>query len=257
MGGEQPTAVPLLEFENVTLKYEGEDHRTLVLDGFNLTIQEGEFVCLVGPSGCGKTTMLRLISGLMRPTAGLMRYRGEPFKGVNLRTAMVFQSFALLPWLTVRANVELALEARGIGREERVLRAETYIDKVGLDGYEAAYPRELSRGMKQRVGLARALAVEPELLLMDEPFSALDALSSANLRDEVLLLWQDESFPGNSVLMVTHIVEEAVAMADRVIVLTAHPARVAADIRVDLTRPRSRRDPRFIEYTDQIFSLIV
>jgi len=186
-----------------------------------------------------------------------VRYRGEPLLGVNLHTAMVFQSFALLPWLSVRANGELALEARGVGRDDRVKRAETYVDKVGLDGYEAAYPRELSRGMKQRVGLARALAVEPELLLMDEPFSALDALSSANLRDEVLLLWQDESFPGNSVLMVTHIVEEAVAMADRVVVLTSHPARVAADIRIDLERPRSRRDPRFIEVTDQIFSLIV
>jgi len=257
MGEEQRIPPPLLEFDRVSLSYEGEGHRAVVLDGFNLTIQEGEFVCLVGPSGCGKTTILRLISGLLRPSAGVVRYRGEPLSGVNLYTAMVFQSFALLPWLTVRANVELALEARGVGRDDRVKRAETYVDKVGLDGYEAAYPRELSRGMKQRVGLARALAVEPELLLMDEPFSALDALSSANLRDEVLLLWQDESFPGNSVLMVTHIVEEAVAMADRVIVLTSHPARVAADIRIDLERPRSRRDPRFIEVTDQIFSLIV
>ena len=257
MGEEPRIQAPLLEFDGVSYSYEGEGHHAVVLDGFNLTIREGEFVCLVGPSGCGKTTILRLISGLLRPRAGAVRYRGEPLLGVNLHTAMVFQSFALLPWLSVRANVELALEARGVGRDDRVKRAETYVDKVGLDGYEAAYPRELSRGMKQRVGLARALAVEPELLLMDEPFSALDALSSANLRDEVLLLWQDESFPGNSVLMVTHIVEEAVAMADRVVVLTSHPARVAADIRIDLERPRSRRDPRFIEVTDQIFSLIV
>ena len=257
MDNGQRIQAPLLEFDGVSLNYEGEGHRAVVLDGFDLTIQEGEFVCLVGPSGCGKTTILRLISGLLRPSAGAVRYRGESLVGVNLHTAMVFQSFALLPWLSVRANVELALEARGVGRDDRVKRAEAYVDKVGLDGYEAAYPRELSRGMKQRVGLARALAVEPELLLMDEPFSALDALSSANLRDEVLLLWQDESFPGNSVLMVTHIVEEAVAMADRVVVLTSHPARVAADIRIDLERPRSRRDPRFMEVTDQIFSLIV
>ncbi len=257
MAAERAPAKPLLEFAGVSLAYEGEGHRSVVLEHLDLSIQEGEFVCLVGPSGCGKTTILRLISGLLQPTAGEVRYRGRRVEGVNLQTAMVFQSFALLPWLTVRANVELALEARGLLHEERVRRAEAYIDRVGLDGYEAAYPRELSRGMKQRVGIARALAVEPELLLMDEPFSALDALSSANLRDELLLLWQDESFPGNSVLMVTHIVEEAVAMADRVVVLTSHPAHVAADIRIDLERPRSRRDPKFAEYTDQIFSLIV
>jgi NitT/TauT family transport system ATP-binding protein len=248
---------PLLEFDNVALSYQSDGHRIVVLDGFNLTIREGEFVCLVGPSGCGKTTILRLMNGVLRPTRGAVRYRGRALDGVNLQTATVFQNFSLLPWLTVRANVELALEARNLAREERARRAEAYIDKVGLDGYEEAYPRELSRGMKQRVGLARALAVEPELLLMDEPFSALDALSSANLRDEVLLLWQDESFPGNSVVMVTHIVEEAVALADRVLVLTSHPARVASDIRIELERPRSRRDPKFLEYSDQIFSLIV
>jgi len=253
----EPAIAPLLEFENVSLSYSGESHRALALDGLSLSIAEGEFVCIVGPSGCGKTSILRLMSGLLPPTAGVLRYRGRPLEGVNLHTAIVFQNFALLPWLTVRGNVELALEARGVAREERGRRGEAYIDKVGLDGYEEAYPRELSRGMKQRVGLARALAVEPDLLLMDEPFSALDALSSANLRDEVLLLWQDETFPGNSVVMVTHIVEEAVAMADRVVVLTSHPARVAADIRVELERPRNRRDPGFLEYSDQIFSLIV
>ena len=257
VAAEGALLAPILEFDDVSLSYESEGHRALVLDGLSLTIREGEFVCLVGPSGCGKTTILRLMNGVLKPTRGAVRYRGRTVEGVNLQTATVFQNFSLLPWLTVRANVELALEARGVTRDERTRRAEAYIDKVGLDGYEEAYPRELSRGMKQRVGLARALAVEPELLLMDEPFSALDALSSANLRDEVLLLWQDESFPGNSVVMVTHIVEEAVAMADRVLVLTPHPARVAADLRIELERPRSRRDPRYLEYADQIFSLIV
>jgi NitT/TauT family transport system ATP-binding protein len=169
---------------------------------------------------------------------------------------MVFQSFALLPWLTVRENVELGLEARGMNAEQRAKKANFFIDKVGLDGYEEAYPRELSGGMKQRVGLARAMAVEPELLLMDEPFSALDALTSVALREELLDLWRDPAIPLSTLLLVTHIIEEAVELADRVIVLSNRPARILKDLAVPLNRPRNKKSEAFHQIVDEIFSLI-
>jgi len=247
----------MLELRDVDKTFTDRGRAVPALMGIQLSIPERQFVCVVGPSGSGKSTLLRLMMGLTQPTRGAVLYQGEPVRDVNPRSAMVFQSFALLPWLTVQANVELGLLARNLPSEETRRRAAFYLDKVGLDGYEEAYPRELSGGMKQRAGLARALAVEPELLLMDEPFAGLDALTSANLRDEVLTLWGDESLPVDTVVMVTHMIEEAVLMADRVVVLSSHPGRVIADLSVPLERPRTKRDEGFDFLVDSIFEKIV
>ena len=246
----------LIRLEKIGKTYPQPQGTITVLDGIDLSIQTDEFIAIVGPSGCGKTTLLRIINGLITPTSGRVLYRAKPLNGVNLGCAMVFQSFALLPWLTVRENVELGLEARGMDAEQRARKAGFFIDKVGLDGYEEAYPRELSGGMKQRVGLARAMAVEPELLLMDEPFSALDALTSVALREELLDLWRDPEIPLRTLLLVTHIIEEAVELADRVIVLSNRPARILKDLAIPLKRPRSKKSEEFGQIVDQIFSLI-
>lgn len=246
----------LLEVNHVFKTYTDANRSLTVLDDISFSIAKGEFVCLVGPSGSGKSTLLRMVAGLIQPSQGEIFYRGQQVKGVMDKIAMVFQSFALLPWLTVMDNVALGLEAKGIPREEREALANKYIDKVGLDGFEEAYPRELSGGMKQRVGIARALTMEPELLCMDEPFSALDAFTAQNLREEVLDLWLDFALPVKSVLMVTHGIEEAVFMADRVIVLSKRPARVLADVKVDLSRPRNMKDEAFARVTDKIYSLL-
>ncbi len=246
----------LLEFQNVTRRFELPQGSVTILDNLNFAAREGEFIAIVGPSGSGKSTILRLISGLIRPSAGDILYKDKAQRGVNLEAATVFQNFALLPWLTVAKNVELGLEARGLDAVSRRKKAAFYIDKVGLDGYEEAYPRELSGGMKQRVGLARALTVEPEILLMDEPFSALDALTSINLRDELVDIWSDRDIPVNTVIMVTHMIEEAVELADRVLILSSRPGRIAGDLAVGLPRPREKRDAAFLEYVDRIFSLI-
>ncbi|WP_406677749.1 ABC transporter ATP-binding protein [Moorella sp. ACPs] len=246
----------LLEVSHVFKTYTDANRSLTVLDDISFTINKGEFVCLVGPSGSGKSTLLRMIVGLDRPSRGQIFYRGQEVNGVMDKMAMVFQSFALLPWLTVMGNVALGLEAKGIPRPEREAIASKYIDKVGLDGFEDAYPRELSGGMKQRVGIARALTMEPELLCMDEPFSALDAFTAQNLREELLDLWLDVTLPVKSVLMVTHGIEEAVFMADRVIVLSKRPARILADVRIDLPRPRNMKDEAFARVTDKIYSLL-
>jgi NitT/TauT family transport system ATP-binding protein len=247
----------VLELKNVYKSFHDRGRAVPVLDNISLEIADREFVCIVGPSGSGKSTLLRIMMGLMAPTSGSVLDQGRPLEGVNLHAAMVFQSFALLPWLTVQSNVELGLKARDLPEEEARRRAAFYLDKVGLDGYEEAYPGELSGGMKQRTALARALAVEPDLLFMDEPFAGLDALTSANLREEVLTLWSDRALPVNTVVMVTHIIEEAVLMADRVVVLTSHPGRIAADLRVTLERPRNKRDEGFDQLVDSIFEKIV
>ena len=246
----------LIRLEQIRKTYPQPQGTITVLDGIDLSIPTDEFVAIVGPSGCGKTTLLRIINGLITPTSGTALYRGKPLNGVNLGCAMVFQSFALLPWLTVRENVELGLEARGMDAEHRAKKANFFIDKVGLDGYEEAYPRELSGGMKQRVGLARAMAVEPELLLMDEPFSALDALTSVALREELLDLWRDPEIPLRTLLLVTHIIEEAVGLADRVIVLSNRPARILKDLAGPLNRPPNKKSEEFGQFVDEIFSLI-
>jgi len=247
----------VFELRQVSVSVHDRGRVVPVLENISLEIPDRQFVCIAGPSGCGKSTLLRVMMGLIPPTSGTVSNRGRPLNGVDLRAAMVFQSFALLPWLTVQANVELGLRVRDLSEEDARRRAAFYLDKVGLDGYEEAYPAELSGGMKQRAGLARALAVEPDVLFMDEPFAGLDPLTSANLREEVLTLWSDQDLPVRTVIMVTHIIEEAVLMSDRVVVLSPRPGRVAADLPIPLERPRNKRNEGFDELVDSIFERIV
>jgi len=248
---------PLISVRGLSKSFSGPDgHPVPVLEGINLDVAEGEFVALLGRSGSGKSTLLRCIAGLMAPTGGEVLFRGQRLVGTNRDTTMVFQTFALLPWLTVQQNVEIGLEARKVPpgpRSERALRA---IDLVGLDGYESAYPKELSGGMRQRVGFARALVVEPAALLMDEPFSALDVLTSENLRGELLELWEGQRFPTKTMVMVTHNIEEAVLLADRILVLGTNPGRIRADMPNPLPRPRRRRTPDFDALVDEIYRLM-
>jgi len=249
-----PSAKVLLRLENVEQLYDG---RIRILGPFDLEVREREFLALVGPSGCGKSTILRIAAGLLRPTRGVVRLGDRPLKGVNPKAAMVFQSFALFPWLTVVENVALGLEARGLGTIERFKKAEKFIDLVGLSGYERAFPRELSRGMKQLVGLARALALEPEILCMDEPFSALDVLTARTMRDLVLDLWGSPSVTTKSILLVTHSIEEAVSLSDRVVVLKANPGRIADMVDLaSLPRPRRADAPAVREVVDRMYTLL-
>ena len=244
----------LLEVRTVRQAYHKEANTDLVvLEDVNLTLKSGEIVGLLGRSGSGKSTLLRIVAGLLLPTAGEVRWRGAPVQGPNPGVAMVFQSFALFPWLTVKENVELGLEARGVARAERNKRAEESIDLIGLGGFESAYPKELSGGMRQRVGLARALVVHPDLLLMDEPFSALDVLTAETLRTDLVDLWAESKLPIKSMLMVTHNIEEAVLMCDRILVLSSNPGRVSNELRVSLPHPRNRDDAAFRQLVDQIY----
>jgi NitT/TauT family transport system ATP-binding protein len=248
-----PAAV-LLRLESVEQFYGG---RIRILGPVDLDVREGEFLSLVGPSGCGKSTLLRIVAGLLRPTRGRVLLRGRPLSGVNPGAAVVFQSFALFPWMTVVDNVALGLEARGMPVMERLKRAEKYIAMVGLSGYERAFPRELSRGMKQLVGLARALALEPELLCMDQPFSALDVLSARTVRDLVLDLWASPAVKTKTILLVTHSIEEAVAMSDRVLVLKPNPGRVTETVDLEgLARPRRPDQPPVHEVIDRMYGLL-
>jgi NitT/TauT family transport system ATP-binding protein len=219
-----------------------------------LTLRDNEIVSLLGRSGCGKSTLLRIIAGLMPPASGTVTIDGERVAGPARQVAMVFQSFALFPWLTVLENVEIGLEAQGVAPDERKKRALAAIDLIGLDGYESAYPKELSGGMRQRVGLARALVVHPEVLLMDEPFSTLDVLTAETLRTDLLDLWCEGRMPISSILMVTHNIEEAVLMSDRILVVSSNPGRLVAEIKVELPQPRSRLDPRFRQLVDDIYA---
>jgi len=228
----------------------------VVLDDVNLELHDGEIVALLGRSGSGKSTLLRIVSGLLPPTEGTVLWRGTPMLGPADGVAMVFQSFALFPWLTVQENVELGLEARGVPRVRREELAEAAIDLIGLGGFESAYPKELSGGMRQRVGLARALVVHPDLLLMDEPFSALDVLTAETLRTDLIDLWSDGKLPAKSVLMVTHNIEEAVLMCDRILVFASNPGRVASELRVPFPHPRNRLDPAFRQMVDDIYGLM-
>ncbi len=220
----------------------------------NLRLQEGEIVGLLGRSGSGKSTLLRVIAGLNPPTGGDVRYLGHTLEGPAAGIAMVFQSFALFPWLTVLENVQLGLEAQGVAPAESRLRALKAIDLIGLDGFESAYPRELSGGMRQRVGFARALVVHPNILLMDEPFSALDVLTAETLRNDFLDLWCEGQLPIKAVLLVTHNIDEAVQMCDRLLIFSTHPGRVVSEIPIDLPKPRHALDPRYIALVDRVYS---
>jgi NitT/TauT family transport system ATP-binding protein len=245
----------LLEAQRVRKIYEPEGkqprgvHPPLVLDDIDVQIASGEFVALLGPSGSGKSTLLRILAGLLRPSEGQVLFRGIPQYGPNPHLAIVFQSFALFPWLTVLQNVELGLQAQELTKTQRLKRSLAAIDTIGLDGFEDAYPKELSGGMRQRVGFARALVVEPELLFMDEPFSALDVLTAANLRKELLSLWREQKMPTRAIVMVTHNIEDAVSMADRILVLGADPGH----IRVELQGlPVEKRQAQHDEYTSMV-----
>lgn len=249
-----PAPEVLLEIADVRQTYaKGASGALLVLDGVNITLKAGEIVGLLGRSGSGKSSLLRIIAGLARPVAGELRWRGRPIKGPSEAIAMVFQSFALFPWLTVLENVEIGLEPLGIPTAERRSRSLQAIDLIGLDGFENAYPKELSGGMRQRVGFARGLVMQPELLLMDEPFSALDVLTAETLRTDLIDLWMEGKLPLRSILMVSHNIEEAVLMCDRILLFAASPGRVAAEIRIDLPHPRSRTDAAFRKLVDQVY----
>jgi NitT/TauT family transport system ATP-binding protein len=245
---------PLLEIRGVRKVYpKPGGGELLVLDDINLRVQEGEILGLLGRTGSGKSTLLRLISGLAQTAAGSISYLGRAVEGPAPGIAMVFQSFALFPWLTVLENVELGLEALGLPANEIRRRSLAAIDLIGLDGFESAYPRELSGGMRQRVGFARALVVHPNILLMDEPFSALDVLTAETLRTDFLDLWSEGQLPIKGVILVTHNIEEAVLMCDRILIFSSSPGRVVSEIKVNLPHPRHRLDPRFRELVEQIY----
>jgi len=244
----------VLSVKGIKHGYATNHEELLILDDVNITLKEGEIVGLLGRSGSGKSTLLRIISGLINPGAGSVDYLGKPLNGPAKGVAMVFQTFALFPWLTVLQNVEAGLEALGVNALDRRTRALAAIDLIGLDGYENAYPRELSGGMRQRVGFARALVVEPVLLLMDEPFSALDVLTAETLRTDLLDLWNEGQVPMKSVLIVTHNIEEAVLMCDRILVLSSNPGRVMAEITVPFKHPRNRLDPSFRRLVDEVYT---
>src|SRR3974390_650730 len=245
---------PLLQCSDVRKSFPKPDGaELLVLEGMNLELREGQIVGLLGRSGSGKSTLLRLIAGLSEPSAGDLRYLGNPIAGPAPGIAMVFQSFALFPWLTVLENVALGLEAQRMSRPEIRQRSLAAIDLIGLDGFESAYPGELSGGMRQRVGFARALVVHPNILLMDEPFSALDVLTAETLRTDFLDLWTEGRRPIKSILMVTHNIEEAVLMCDRILVFGSNPGRILTEIVVPLPQPRKRLDPVFRELVDRIY----
>ena len=248
----------LIEARKVEKFYKQDDTggRIQVIAPTDLTVHSGEILALLGPSGSGKSTLLRMLTGLARPSAGAVFCHGNPVSGPCANVSIVFQSFALFPWLTVLDNVAAPLKARGVSLEERNSRSLKVLDTVGLDGFENAYPKELSGGMKQRVGFARALIVEPEVLFMDEPFSALDVLTAENLRGELLELWQDRKMPTKSVFIVTHNIEEAVLLADRIIVLGKNPGLIRTDFQVSLPRPRDRKHPSFTRLVDYIYRVL-
>src|SRR5215469_10018270 len=245
---------PLLDVQGVCKSFRKPDGDELVvLENVNLALRPGEIVGLLGRSGSGKSTLLRVIAGLDDPSSGVVDYLGQPVSSPASGIAMVFQSFALFPWLTVLENVQLGLEALGVPEAEMRKRSLQAIDLIGLDGFESAYPRELSGGMRQRVGFARALVVHPNVLLMDEPFSALDVLTAETLRSDFLDLWGEGQLPIKSVLLVTHNIEEAVQMCDRMLIFSTHPGRVISEIPVDLPQPRNRLDPRFRDLVEKIY----
>jgi NitT/TauT family transport system ATP-binding protein len=243
--------------EKVCKTYQtAETSGRLVLDHVDFALHEGEIVAILGKSGSGKSTFLRVLAGLTPPTEGRVAYRGQTVDGPAYGIAMVFQTFALFPWLTVLGNVELGLEAQGVPRAERRQRALKAIDLIGLDGFESAYPKELSGGMRQRVGFARALVVNPDVLLLDEPFSALDVLTAETLRSDLMDLWLDRRVPTKGIILVSHNIEEAVEIADRIIIFGSDPGHIRAEIQVSLPRPRDVASPRFTQIVDEVYAIL-
>jgi NitT/TauT family transport system ATP-binding protein len=245
---QQPTDGKIV-VDGIDKRFRSESGVVEALRDVNFAVTEGEFVCLIGASGAGKTTLFRIIAGLEPASKGTVWLDGEPIDGPGMDRGMVFQEYGLFPWRTVMGNVTFGLEQRGLDSTARRDRAQEMIDLVGLDGFEDSYPKELSGGMKQRVGIARALAVDPEILLMDEPFGSVDAQTKGRLHDELLDIW---SATNKTVLFVTHDVDEAVTLADRVVVLTGSPGSVHEVVEIDLDRPRSRTDDAFAEYEQQL-----
>jgi NitT/TauT family transport system ATP-binding protein len=251
------TGEAIIRAEQIEKYYsQPSENRIQVISATDLKILPGEIMALLGPSGSGKSTMLRMMSGLSRPSAGQVYWHEKPISETEINVSIVFQSFALFPWMTVLENVEAPLQARGVPPEERRQRSMRMLDTVGLDGFEAAYPKELSGGMRQRVGFARALVVEPEVLFMDEPFSALDVLTAENLRSELLELWSKKTMPTKAVFLVTHNIEEAVLLADRIIVLGRNPGHIRTDFRVQIPQPRDRKSEPFTQLVDYIYKVL-
>jgi NitT/TauT family transport system ATP-binding protein len=253
-----PAVTTLLNVDKVSQVFStgSGESRKPVLSEVSMSLKTGEIVALLGRSGSGKSTLLRIISGLIQPTEGTVTISGAPVTGPAEDVAMVFQSFALFPWLNVLDNVEIGPRANGVPLDETRQRALKAIDTIGLDGFESAYPKELSGGMRQRVGFARALVMQPKILLMDEPFSALDVLTAETLRTDLLDLWQEGRMPTKSILMVTHNIEEAVLMSDRILVLSSNPGRIASEMSVTIPHPRDRLDPEFRALVDRIYALM-
>jgi NitT/TauT family transport system ATP-binding protein len=254
----------MLTMQNVIIRAERvekyyaqpSENRIQVIAPTDLSIVKGEIVALLGPSGSGKSTLMRMMTGLSTPSAGQVFWHEHPIASADVNVSIVFQSFALFPWLTVYENVEAVLKARGVEADERRRRSLKMLDTVGLDGFQAAYPKELSGGMRQRVGFARALVVEPEVLFMDEPFSALDVLTAENLRSELLELWQKKTIPTQAIFVVTHNIEEAVLLADRIIVLGRNPGRIRTDFKVSLVHPRDKKSTAFTQLVDYIYKVL-
>jgi NitT/TauT family transport system ATP-binding protein len=248
----------LLELRNIKKSFDTEKSRILVLDDVSFEVGIDEFVCLVGPSGCGKSTLLRMIGGLEKVDSGEILFHGEQVTAPSPKISMVFQLFGLLPWKTALENVEVPLEVLGVKKEDRAHTATEYLKLVGLEGFENTYPHDLSGGMKQRVGIARALALNPEVLLMDEPFSSLDEITAKTLRELVLNIWRNPVLPTNTFIMVSHNVEEAVFMADRVIVMSPRPGKVVGQVKVDIPRPRVAhlRENTYFNFVDEVMELL-
>ncbi len=252
-----PSSSTLLSAEQVTKTFPlPAGGLQTVLEGVSLGIAPGEVVALLGRSGSGKSTLLRILAGLIEPSRGRVVVKGTTLKGPNPDVAMVFQSFALLPWLTVQENAELGLFARGVSKGVCEKEAKLALSMVGLEGFEGAYPKELSGGMRQRVGFARAFVMKPDVLMMDEPFSALDVLTAENLRGEITDLWERNAFPAKSILVVTHNIEEAVLLADRIAVLGANPGNIRGEVRIDIPRPRDKKGARFVALVDYIYTVM-
>lgn len=248
----------VLEVKNIAKTFDTEKSKILVLDDISFSVDKDEFVCIVGPSGCGKSTLLRIIAGLEKPESGQILFHGQPHNTPTSKITMIFQLFGLLPWKTAKENVDVPLEVLGVKKESRDEIATSYLRMVGLEGFENTYPHDLSGGMKQRVGIARALALQPEVLLMDEPFSSLDELTAKTLRGLVLEIWRDPSLPTNTFVMVSHNVEEAVYMADRVIVMSSRPGKIVGEVKVNLPRPRTQylRDQSYFQRIDEVVAIL-